>query len=156
MDSATVDPARRAAHAVGLISDSDDTGPDVRDRLTEPTIAVGWFVAAAITGALVLVLLGLVISGNKLLALPGLMGVVLLVWFAQRQFTETHRRRYHRWPGGWDMFWTGSPERHEMAQAWRRRDPVRSVEASRLLGIGLLGLSLIAGFVFFAAMTAVR
>jgi hypothetical protein len=136
------------------MNDNGDPGTRVHDVLPGTTLATGWFVAAAITGALVLVLLGLVVAGCSTLALPGLACVLLLVWLAQRQFTETHRRHHHRWRGGWDMFWTGSPERHAQAQAWRGRDPVRWVEASRWVGIGLLGLALVAGIVFVGASTA--
>ena len=79
-----------------------------------------------------------------------------LVWFAQAQFMETHRRRYHRWSGTLGMFWTGSPSRHEQAEAWRHRDPVRSVELSRMFGISLLGFALVSGIALFGAAMAIR
>ena len=119
------------------------------DQRAQP-VAIGWLLASIFAAAFVLLFLALVLSGQPTAALPGLVAVVILVWCAQQQFTETHRRRYHRWPAG-QFFWTGSQERHEIAQAWARRDPATVVELSRLLGIGLVVLSVVAGIVFITS-----
>ena len=117
-------------------------------------VAIGWLIASIVAAGFVLLFLALVVGGRPF-ALPGLVAVVVLLWFAQQQFTETHRRRYHRWPPG-QAFWTGSPERHAIAQAWTRRDPDRGVELSRRLGIGLLALAAMAALVFIGSGVAVR
>ena len=118
-------------------------------------LALGWLIASIVAGAFVLVFLVLAVRGQPFVV-PGLVAVIFLVWLAQQQFSETHRRRYHRWPQGrflWSVafFWTGSRERSEIAQAWRRRDPDRTVELSRVLGTGLLVLAGVAAFAFLAA-----
>ncbi len=110
-------------------------------------VAIGWLLASIVAAGFVLLFLVLVLSGRPAFALPGLVALVFLIWFAQQQFTETHRRHYHRWPARWRL-WTGSPERREVALAWTRRDGDRVVELSRLLGIGMLVLALVAGIVF--------
>ncbi|MHB8891276.1 MAG: hypothetical protein ACYC65_04445 [Candidatus Limnocylindrales bacterium] len=135
---------------------SDNVTGRGQGSVVEPSIAVGWIVAASVTAALVLLLLGSAVSGSRLLAWVGLMAVTQLVWFAQAQFIETHRRRNHRWSGTLGMFWTGSPSRHEQAEAWRHRDPVRSIELCRLFGIGLLGFALVSGIALFGAVTGIR
>jgi hypothetical protein len=121
------------------------TAPE-RDK---PSVAYRWLSASAVAAGLALLFLVLVINGHGEFVWPGYFAVTNLVWFAQHQFTETHRRYYHRWPAGWQLFWTGSPERHEVGQAWLRRDPINAVEGSRLLGIGLVGFAVLAGVAFF-------
>jgi hypothetical protein len=132
------------------------TGRD-KDAVVGPSIAVGWIAAASVTAVLVfLALVASAISGSVILAWMGFFAATQLVWFAQAQFIETHRRRYHRWSGTLGMFWTGGPSRHEQAVAWRHRDPVRSVELSRLFGIGLLCFALVAAIALFGLATAIR
>jgi hypothetical protein len=128
-------------------------GPQVtnRGRSTDPSVALAWLIGAIVAAGFVVLFVVLTITGRAGFAWPGLLAVPLLVWLAQQQFTETHRRRYHRWPAGWQLFWTGSQERHEVAQAWTRKDADRTVELSRILGIGLLVLSGVATLVLLSA-----
>ena len=121
------------------------TTPDPR----KPSVAYDWLAASALAAGLALLFVGLVVKGRVEFVWPGLFAVTFLVWFAQYQFTETHRRFYQRWPAGWQFFWTGSPERQEVAEAWKRRDPISAVERSRLVGIGLVGLGIVAGLALF-------
>jgi hypothetical protein len=112
---------------------------------------VGWIIAASATAALVLLLLlvGSAVSGSALVAWAGAFASTQLVWFSQVQFLETHRRRYHRWSSTLGLSTSFSPERHEQWEALRHRDPVRSVEVSRLFGIVLLGFAIVSLLAFF-------
>lgn len=122
-----------------------------RAELAVHPIALGWLFGSIVAAGFVVSFVVLAASGRFGSAWPGLLAVVVLVWSAQRQFTETHRRRYHRWPPGWQVFWTGSVERHEMAKAWTHRDRDRAVEGSRLLGLGLLVLSGVAALILLGS-----
>ena len=119
-------------------------------------LATWWFAASIVAAGCVLVLLVRSAQGERWLLVPGAVAVVLLVTFAQYQFQETHRRVHHQWPEGLEGFWTGTRERRELIRAWTRRDPVAAVEFSRLAGLALLGLGMVAGLILIAIATSVR
>ncbi len=121
------------------------------------SVAVGWVIAAACAAVVVLLLLlSSAIAGSALEAWLGLIAVTQLIWFAQVQFLETHRRRYGRWSSTLGLSRSGSAERREQLNALWRRDPVASVERSRLFGIGLLALAAVSGLAFLTAAIANR
>lgn len=125
--------------------------PDVtKAEQPKPSVAYWWLGAAATAALTSLILFVLVLEGHSELVWPGRLALAALGTCALRQFTETHWRYYHRWPAGWALFWTGTAERREVAEAWRRRNAIREVELSRLLGIGLFGLAF-GGFVVLFA-----
>ena len=129
-----VDVGARRDHA-WRVEDSNRNPPANRQA---PSIAVGLLVAAVIAFGFVLLCLMFVSSGNAVFAIPGSFGALPLILFAQLQFAETHRRNHHRWSVG-ALFSPGwSAEKGEAMSAWTRRDPVRVVETSRLVGIGML------------------
>ena len=113
-------------------------------------------IAASGAAVVVLLLLRLAPSGGALPAWLGLLAVTQLVWFAQVQFLETHRRRYGRWSSTLGLSRTGSSERRQQWEALRHRDPVASVERSRLFGFGLLAFAVVSGIAFFLVAIANR
>ncbi len=118
---------------------------------------MGWIIVASAAAVVVLLLLlRVAISGSALAAGLGLIAVTQLIWFAQVQFLETHRRRHGRWSSTLGLSATGSPERREQWSALWHRDPVPSVERSRLFGIALLAVAVVSAIAFFAAAIANR